>query len=57
MYNAAAIAAEATAKTWDMQFKEVTFNDPASYAFATDFVAYGPSYHGKCLLGYNKIFL
>jgi hypothetical protein len=57
IYNPAAITAEATVKAWDMQFKEVAFNDPNSYGFAADFLAYGPSYNGKCLLGYNKIFL
>lgn len=57
MYNAATITATATTNLWDMLLKEVAFNDPADYAFTTDFVAYGPSYNGKCFLGYNKIFL
>ncbi len=56
LYNTATITAEATAKSWDMLLTEVTFNDPANYAFSPDFNAYGPRFNGKCLLGYNKIF-
>lgn len=57
MYNPTTIAAEATAKTWDMKFKEASFSDSANYNFANDFLDYGPGYNGKCLLGYNRLFL